>query len=91
MTRCSGASRSRRADRAWIHALRGKDLHDGALVAMDYTTGDVLAYAGSAGYGRDDLASAKFSPKFDAAGDGSGSPARPSSRSCTRAPSTTGS
>ena len=62
------------ADQAWIHALRGKDLHDGALVAMDYTTGDVLAYAGSAGYGRDDLASPKFSPKFDAAGDGSRQP-----------------
>ncbi len=58
----------------WIRALRGKDLHDGALVALDYRTGDVLAYAGSAGYGRDNLASAKFSPKFDAAGDGARQP-----------------
>jgi membrane peptidoglycan carboxypeptidase len=58
------------ADRRWINALRGKDLHNGALVAMDYRTGDVLAYVGSAGYDRGDLASAKFSPKFDAAGDG---------------------
>lgn len=61
-------------DLAWIRALRGKDLHNGALVALDYRTGDVLAYAGSAGYSRDDLASAKFSPKFDAAGDGSRQP-----------------
>src|SRR5436190_981594 len=61
-------------DQSWIRALRGKDLHDGALVAMDYKTGDVLAYAGSAGYERDDLASRKFQPKFDAAGDGSRQP-----------------
>src|SRR4029077_4816450 len=31
-------------------------------------------YAGSAGYSRDDLASPKFAPKFDAAGDGSRQP-----------------
>ncbi|HEV8403251.1 MAG TPA: transglycosylase domain-containing protein [Candidatus Limnocylindrales bacterium] len=62
------------SDLPWIRALRGKDLHDGALVAMDYTTGDVLAYAGSAGYTRDDIASPKFQPKFDAAGDGSRQP-----------------
>ena len=63
-----------KGDLSWIRDLRGKDLHDGALVALDYRTGDVLAYAGSAGYSRDDLASAKFSPKFDAAGDGSRQP-----------------
>ncbi|HEY6012893.1 MAG TPA: transglycosylase domain-containing protein, partial [Candidatus Limnocylindrales bacterium] len=58
------------ADRGWIRGLRGKDVHDGALVALDYRTGDVLAYVGSAGFGRDSLASPQFSPKFDAAGDG---------------------
>jgi cell division protein FtsI/penicillin-binding protein 2 len=57
-----------RSDLGWIRALRGKDLHNGALVALDYRTGDVLAYIGSAGYDRDNMASAKFSPKFDAAG-----------------------
>ena len=57
-------------DRGWINALRGKDLHNGALVALDYRTGDVLAYVGSAGYDRDDLASRKFAPKYDVAGDG---------------------
>jgi membrane peptidoglycan carboxypeptidase len=61
-------------DRAWINALRGKDLHNGSLVAIDYRTGDVLAYAGSAGYYRDDLASRKFEPKYDAAGDGARQP-----------------
>ncbi len=63
-----------RSDQRWVKALRGKDLHNGALVALDYRTGDVLAYAGSAGYGQDKLASRKFSPKFDAAGDGSRQP-----------------
>ena len=62
------------SDRGWIAALRGKDLHNGALVAIDYRTGDVLAYAGSAGYYRDDLASRKFEPKYDAAGDGARQP-----------------
>jgi membrane peptidoglycan carboxypeptidase len=63
-----------KADRGWIRALRGKDLHNGALVALDYRTGDVIAYAGSAGYYRDTMASRKFSPKYDAAGDGSRQP-----------------
>jgi membrane peptidoglycan carboxypeptidase len=58
------------ADRSWINALRGKDLHNGALVAIDYRTGDVRAYVGSAGYYRDTMASKKFEPKYDAAGDG---------------------
>jgi membrane peptidoglycan carboxypeptidase len=63
-----------KSDRRWIGALRGKDLHNGALVALDYRTGDVLAYAGSAGYARDDLASKAFEPKYDAAGDGARQP-----------------
>ena len=62
------------SDRGWIANLRGKDLHDGALVALDYRTGDVLAYMGSAGYDQDALASAKFSPKFDAAASGGRQP-----------------
>ena len=57
----------RKADRAWIRALRGKDIHNGALVAVDYRRGDVLAYVGSAGYYREDLASKKFQPQHDAA------------------------
>ena len=63
-----------RADRRWISALRGKDLHNAALVAIDYRTGDVRAYVGSAGYYRDDLASRRFNPKFDTAGDGTRQP-----------------
>jgi membrane peptidoglycan carboxypeptidase len=60
----------RDVDRGWVEALRGKDLHNGALVALDYRRGDVLAYAGSAGYYRDGMASRRFNPKYDAAGDG---------------------
>jgi membrane peptidoglycan carboxypeptidase len=56
------------ADRHWVNALRGKDLHNDALVALDYRTGDVLAYVGSASYDRTDLASKRFQPQFDAAG-----------------------
>jgi membrane peptidoglycan carboxypeptidase len=62
------------AERSWIRELRGKDLHNAALVALDYRTGDVLAYVGSAGYTRDDIASAKFEPKYDVAGDGTRQP-----------------
>jgi membrane peptidoglycan carboxypeptidase len=57
----------KKVDRRWVNQLRGKDLHDDAIVALDYRTGDVLAYVGSAGYDRSDLASKRFQPQFDAA------------------------
>ncbi len=57
-------------DRAWLARLRGKDVHNAALVAVDYRTGDVLAYVGSAGYYQDKLASPKFNPKFDVISSG---------------------
>ena len=59
-----------KGDRAWINALRGKDLHNASLVTIDYKTGDVLAYSGSAAYYRDAMASRKFDPKYDVAGAG---------------------
>src|SRR5437763_5854807 len=59
-----------KADRRWITNLRGKDLHDGVLVAVDYRHGDVLAYVGSAAYYRTDLSSPRFQPEFDAANSG---------------------
>jgi membrane peptidoglycan carboxypeptidase len=55
------------ADRAWVTNLRGKDLHNSALVAVDYRTGDVIAYVGSGGYDRRDLRNKRFQPQFDAA------------------------
>ncbi|HEU4674017.1 MAG TPA: transglycosylase domain-containing protein [Candidatus Limnocylindrales bacterium] len=60
----------RKADRAWLARLTGKDVHNAALVAIDYTSGDVLAYVGSAGYYRDKLASRKFNPKYDVLSSG---------------------
>ncbi|HEX3265506.1 MAG TPA: transglycosylase domain-containing protein, partial [Candidatus Limnocylindrales bacterium] len=56
-----------RFDQRWIRALRGKDIHNGAMVALDYRHGDVLAYVGSGSYYRQDLASRKFQPEHDAA------------------------
>ncbi|HYI23458.1 MAG TPA: transglycosylase domain-containing protein [Candidatus Limnocylindrales bacterium] len=58
------------ADREWISNLHGMDIHNGALVAMDARTGQILAHVGSAGYYRDDLASGTLDPKFDVAGRG---------------------
>jgi len=59
-----------KGDRGWLANLRGKDVHNAALVAIDYTNGDVLAYVGSAGYYQDKLANPKFNPKFDVLSDG---------------------
>jgi membrane peptidoglycan carboxypeptidase len=56
-------------DAEWITRLRATDLHNGAMVVLDYRTGDVLAYVGSAGYYRKDE-SRKFDPKYDVAGIG---------------------
>jgi len=58
------------ADSRWIEQLHGLDIHNGALVALDARSGDILAYVGSAGYYSDDLASNKLDPKFDVAGRG---------------------
>jgi penicillin-binding protein 1A len=65
-----GAIRQRRLgrDAYWIARLRGLNLHNGALVAMDYRTGDILSYVGSAGYYR--KKTPRFDPKYDHAGQG---------------------
>ena len=34
----------------WMANLKNKDLHNGALVAVDYQTGELVAYVGSADY-----------------------------------------
>ncbi|MBA2254168.1 MAG: transglycosylase domain-containing protein, partial [Chloroflexi bacterium] len=60
----------RKDDQEWIARLRGKNIRNAAMVALDYRNGDVLAYVGSAGYYREDLATKKFNPKYDVAGDG---------------------
>ena len=53
----------------WIQNLRGKNIHNGALVAIDYRTGKVLAYVGCASYysRQEDQ---QFQPQFDVLADG---------------------
>ncbi len=56
-------------DLAWVNKLSGKNVHNGALVAIDYRTGRILAYVGSASY----YASSSdptFQPQFDVLADG---------------------
>nr|MBA2557924.1 penicillin-binding protein [Chloroflexota bacterium] len=57
-------------DSEWIAALQQADIHNAAMAAVDYRTGEVLAYVGSAGYYREDLASAELDPKYDVLGTG---------------------
>ena len=53
----------------WMKNLRGKDIHNGALVALDYQTGELIAYVGSADY-YSTKSTPKFQPKFDVVGSG---------------------
>ena len=52
-----------RSNSGWISRLRGSNLRNGAMVAEDYRTGDILAYVGSAGYYKRETP--KFAPKVD--------------------------
>src|SRR5512142_385709 len=49
--------------------LRQKDINNGALVALDYQTGEIVAYVGSADYYAP-KATKQFQPKFDVLADG---------------------
>jgi len=59
------------ADWKWISALRGKNIHNGASAVIDYRTGQILAYVGSARYGRvgEDR---RFDPQVDVLAYGTG-------------------
>jgi membrane peptidoglycan carboxypeptidase len=57
-------------DRSWARRLSGRGPRNGAMVTLDYRTGDVLAYVGSAGYYRDAMRSRRFEPKFDVLSQG---------------------
>jgi membrane peptidoglycan carboxypeptidase len=52
----------------WILNLRGRNLHNAASAVLDYRTGEVLAYAGSASY--TSKGTRKFQPQFDVLSDG---------------------
>ena len=57
-----------RADRSWIMGLRGHNINNAASAVMDYRTGEVLAYVGSASY--TSKGNKKFQPQFDVLSDG---------------------
>jgi len=57
-----------RSEWAWIKGLRGHNIHNAAAGIVDYRTGDVLAYAGSASYTA--KKTKKLQPQFDVLGDG---------------------
>ena len=54
---------------AWMERLRAENIWNGALVAMDYQTGEVLAYVGSADYYAA-KSSKRLQPKYDVLADG---------------------
>ena len=53
----------------WMANLRNKDLHNGALVALDYQTGELVAYVGSANYYATST-KPEFQPQYDVVGKG---------------------
>ena len=57
-----------RREWAWIRGLRGHNIHNAAAGVVDYRTGEVLAYAGSASYTA--KGSRKLQPRFDVLADG---------------------
>ena len=48
---------------SWILALRGHNIHNDASAVVDYRTGEILAYVGSASYTA--VGNKKFDPQFD--------------------------
>jgi membrane peptidoglycan carboxypeptidase len=54
----------------WMQKLSNLQVNNGALIAMDYQTGEIVAYVGSAGYYREDDATPQFQPQFDVLGSG---------------------
>jgi membrane peptidoglycan carboxypeptidase len=54
----------------WMKKLQNLQVGNGALVAMDYQTGEILAYVGSAGYYRASDATPQFQPQFDVLANG---------------------
>ncbi|MBA2720315.1 MAG: transglycosylase domain-containing protein [Chloroflexi bacterium] len=55
-------------DHSWLVNLRGKNIHNAAAAVIDYRTGEVLAYGGSASYTA--AGTKKFQPQFDVLSDG---------------------
>ena len=56
------------SDWSWLIYLRGKNINNDAGVALDYRTGQIYAYAGSAGYYLNGTKT--FQPQYDVMSDG---------------------
>jgi membrane peptidoglycan carboxypeptidase len=56
------------SQQSWIIGLRGHNINNAASAVMDYRTGEVLAYVGSASYTA--KGNEKFQPQFDVLADG---------------------
>ena len=56
--------------RSGCRSLTTLQVNNGAMVALDYQTGEVIAYVGSAGYYLSELTSPQFQPQFDVVGNG---------------------
>ena len=56
-----------KADRSWILGLRGHKINNAAAAVIDYRTGEVLAYAGSASY--TSKGNKTFQPQWDVLAD----------------------
>jgi membrane peptidoglycan carboxypeptidase len=52
----------------WIRGLKGSNIHNAAAAVIDYRTGEVLSYVGSASY--TSKGTKKFQPQFDVLSDG---------------------
>ncbi len=57
-----------RSEWGWIKGLRGHNIHNAASGVVDYRTGEILAYAGSASY--TGKGSKKMQPQFDVLSNG---------------------
>src|SRR4029079_19094409 len=69
---CAGAAKALNIPggcATWMKNLRGKDVHNVALVALDYQTGELVAYVGSADYYAR-KSTPQFQPQFDVVGSG---------------------
>jgi membrane peptidoglycan carboxypeptidase len=53
----------------WIRNLKGRGIYNAALGAVDYRTGQIMAYVGSGSY-YEKPHGKKFQPQFDVLGDG---------------------
>jgi len=53
---------------AWIRNMKGRGVHNAAMAAVDYRTGQVYAYTGSAGFYL--KGNRRFQPQFDVLEDG---------------------